>query len=389
MRILHVVRTVDPAAGGVIESVRQMAFPSMRAGHSVTVATLDDPADPWVAGFDVPVVALGRGRGTYGHAAEAAARLRSAGATADVVVADGLWQYHSLLAHRVFAGRLPYVVYAHGMLDPWFKRTYPGKHLKKCLYWWLFEHRTLAAAAAVVFTTDEERRLARESFRPYRVQEQVLPIGTAAPPDGDDQRRAQADAFRAVCPGLGAAPYLLFLSRIHPKKGVDLLIDAFAALAASHPDVHLVVAGPDPDGLAAGLADRTRDHGIAGRVHWPGMLRGDAKWGAFRGALAFCLPSHQENFGIVVAEALACSVPVVTTTQVNIWREVVDGGGGIAVPDTRDGIRDGIGRVLDMSTEERAVMGSAGVRLFTERFHIDRAAAIRNDFLQTLVASHA
>src|ERR1019366_7095808 len=138
----------------------------------------------------------------------------------------GLWQYHGLAVHRALqrAGSPPYVVFSHGMLDPWFKHRYPLKHLKKSAYWWPFERRVLCDAAAVLFTCEEERRLARTSFPGSSYQEQVVAFGTAAPPENISAQRA---AFFDHTPAVRDRRYWLFLGRIHPKKGVDLLIDAY------------------------------------------------------------------------------------------------------------------------------------------------------------------
>ena len=141
-------------------------------------------------------------------------------------------------------------------------------------------------------------------------------------------RSCSARRLRRCSPRFAAAVFLLFLSRIHEKKGCDLLLRAFAKIAAEYPELYLVVAGPDPMQLESRLRTQADRAGIGHRVYWPGMLQGAAKYGAFRCAEAFVLPSHQENFGIVVAEALACGTPVLISDQVNIWREILESGVG-------------------------------------------------------------
>jgi len=147
----------------------------------------------------------------------------------------------------------------------------------------------------------------------------VVGYGTSAP-TGDAEQ--QQKLFLRRFPHLRDQRLVLFLSRIHPKKGVDLLIEAFAAVAPMDPRLQLVIAGPDQVGWQAQLQQRAAALGIAERITWPGMLGGDLKWGAFRAAELFCLPSHQENFGVVVAEALACGLPVAIAEHVNISAEV-------------------------------------------------------------------
>lgn len=169
---------------------------------------------------------------------------------------------------------------------------------------------------------------------------------------------------------MNGRPFFLFLSRLHQKKGCDLLVEAFAALAAQYVDYDLVVAGPDQVGIRNSLAARATDLGIAHRIHWPGMLQGDAKWGAFRAAYAFILPSHQENFGIVVAEALGCGTPVLITNKVNIWREVEQSGSGLVESDDLAGVKRLMSRFLALSNVQRQQMRDAARACFENRYDV-------------------
>ena len=136
MKILRSIRSLNPAIGGPIESVRQSSIALVRAGHSVEIVSLDAPTDPWVSHFPVKVHALGPGRGTYGYASRFTPWIKAHHANYDAVIVQGIWQYHSFGVWRALRGTAtPYFVFPHGMLDPWFKRTYPLKHLKKWLYW--------------------------------------------------------------------------------------------------------------------------------------------------------------------------------------------------------------------------------------------------------------
>ena len=266
--------------------------------------------------------------------------------------------------------RVPYAVFTHGALDVFFKKRYPLKHLKKLLYWPI-QYRILSRASAVLFTSELERELALASFKPNRWTSVVVPYGTNRP-EGDPGEQRE-EFYRAV-PELRGRRFLLFLSRIHEKKGCDLLIDAFAEVASEHPDVDLVIAGPDQVGLQSKLEAQATRRGIARRVFWPGMLRGGAKYGAFRAAEAFVLPSHQENFGIVVAEALACGTPVLISDQVNIWHEIQESAVGLVEPDTAEGTLRLLRRWLEMPTEGRAAMAAEAERVFQQRFSLRRSA---------------
>jgi glycosyltransferase involved in cell wall biosynthesis len=257
------------------------------------------------------------------------------------------------------------------MLDPWFKHTYPLKHLKKWAYWLLGEYRVLRDAQAVLFTSEEERIQARKSFSLYRAAERVVPYGTSPPPADTAELRAQ---FKTAFPDLDGCRILLYLSRIHEKKGCDLLIAAFAKAAKNEAALRLVMAGPASPALLTELKNLAQQHGVADRVIWPGMLQGDAKWSAFYNAEVFVLPSHQENFGIAVAEALGCGLPVLISDKVNIWREIVADNAGLAEPDTQAGTDALLARWLALPEPQRLEMRMKAKRCFETRFRVDAMA---------------
>lgn len=374
MRILHSIHSVNPAGGGVIEAVRQVAQVHQASGHLCEIVSLDGPDDIWVRDSPLKVHALGPGRTSYGYSARFLPWLKAHRGDYDAVIVNGLWQYSGLGVWRALRGSgTPYFVFPHGMLDPWFKRAYPLKHLKKWAYWPWAEYRVLRDARAVLFTCEEERRVARESFWLYRCREKVVNYGIAAPPgNADAQKQSALDRF----PELRGKRVLLFLGRIHKKKGCDLLIQAFAKiLEAPDPDLLLVFAGPDQTGWTndlRALADRLQ---IAGQIHWAGMILGDIKWGMLRLAEVFVLPSHQENFGIAVAEALACGTPVLLSNKVNIWREIAEDHAGLVENDDAPGTARLLQRWLALPSEEKDEMRQNAERTFRARFEITRTAS--------------
>ena len=366
MKILRSTHTVNLALGGPIESIKQSSAALARRGYEVEIISLDAPGDPWVRGSAVPVHALGPGRGSYGYAPRFSDWIKERRADYDAVIVHGIWQYSSFGVWRAVAGtNTPYFVFPHGMLDPWFNRTYPLKHLKKLLYWPLGEYRVLRDAAAVLFTSEEERRLARESFRLYHCKERVVNYGTAAPQNLDGAREKFFEAF----PQLRGHPFLLFLGRLHEKKGCELLIEAFTQLKTSN---RLVMAGPcSDDGYLRRLREMASS--VGDPILFPGMLTGDVKWGALSAADAFVLPSHQENFGIAIAEALACGTPVLISNKINIWREIEDDGAGLVENDDLAGIANLLKRWLALPGHTRTTMRENARKCFVMRFEIERA----------------
>jgi glycosyltransferase involved in cell wall biosynthesis len=258
------------------------------AGYSSELATLDDPAAPFLRDLPFPVHALGSSSKRWFRPA-LLKWLRKNRLRFDGVIVHGLWEFTGLSALLSVANQPGYVV----------------------------------------FTTNAERDLAAQSFWLHRWNPMVVPIGSETPPPDTS---APLSAFRAACPQVAGRRFLLFLGRINEKKGCDLLVQAFAKLCAAHPDLHLVMAGPDPAGWRERLEALACNSGCTDRIHWPGLLLGDAKWGAFAACEAFVLPSHQENFGVAVVEALASGRPVLLTHPVNIAQDLE--ADGCALPAT-------------------------------------------------------
>src|SRR5437868_12547487 len=275
MKILRSIHSLNPAIGGPMEAVKQSSAVLIGRGHRVEIICLDSPSDPWIRQYPVTVHALGSGRGGYGYVPRFTRWINDRHRDYDAVIVHGLWQYNSFGVWRALRGTAtPYFVFPHGMLDPWFNRTYPLKHIKKLLYWPWAEYRVLRDAAAVLFTSEEERRLARRSFSPYRCNEVVVNYGTAAPPTLEATREKFFEAF----PQVRGKRFFLFLGRLHEKKGCDLLIDAFMQLRnSSYPPNHLVMAGPcSHDGYLRELRQLAAPLGDS--ILFAGMLTGDMKW---------------------------------------------------------------------------------------------------------------
>ena len=374
LKILQLVHTLDPSVGGVAVAVLALSRGLARRGHKLDVVVLDEPdvvaavADRGPAD-NITVHALGSGLTSYRYSRTLWPWLRQHGGDYDRVIVNGIWQYLSFAAWRRYAGSsVPYYVFPHGMLDPWFKETFPLKHLKKWLYWPWAEYRVLRDAAAVIFTAEEERFQARKSFWLYRCREKVSPLGVEAPLISSNAK----SEFLSRYPQLQNSRNFLFLGRLHPKKGCDILLEAFARFR-SNDSISLILAGPDQVGWESDLRRQVTRLNLTNRVVFTGMLEGSMKQGAFANAEAFVLPSHQENFGISVVEALAARVPVLISNRVNIWREIEADRAGYVESDDLAGTTRLVQRWIDTAPAEREMNRQNARRCFEQRFEINRA----------------
>ena len=372
LKILQMIHTLDPSVGGVSAAVLTLSRGLARGGHKIDIVALDNPSAPWLADVDLTVHALGHGLTSYRYSRKLLPWLRQHGGNYDCVIVNGLWQYLSFAAWRCFArSSIRYYVFPHGMLDPWFKETFPLKHIKKWLYWPWADYRVLRDAAAVIFTSEEERLQATRSFWLYRCREKVSPLGVEAP---DPASSPAKEEFLARYPSVRDTRMFLFLGRLHPKKGCDILIDALSqAVVDPQNPVSLVLAGPDQIGWEARLRTQVARSNLASHVVFTGMLQGAMKQGAFASADAFILPSHQENFGMSVVEALAWGLPVLISNRVNIWREIDTDRAGYVEADDLTGTTRLIERWVHTSPAMRETMRSNARKCFSRRFEINRA----------------
>lgn len=376
VRILHTTHSAHPGTGGPIEGIRQLSNGLRTLGHEAELATLDNPQSTVGGEFSIPVHCLGPGMPGYGYSRRFRSWVQAEAHRFDAVVVHGLWLYNGLGTRRGLRGTgIPWLVYPHGMLDAWFRRTYPVRHLKKLAYWWVAERKLLNDAAAVLFTTSEERERGSATFPGFRGRTRVVGFGTSGPPDELTPSVAE-EAFRRRFSAIDGDPFILFLGRLHEKKGLDLLLQAYAGWSGRD-RVSLVIAGSAADaGGERHWRSEAERHGLDpdSQVLFTGHIEGSEKWGAFFAAEAFILPSHQENFGVAVAEALACGCPVLISQEVNIWREIADDGAGLVAPDNLAGTADLLERWATTGPGERRRMAANARQCFADRFSAISAA---------------
>jgi glycosyltransferase involved in cell wall biosynthesis len=330
MRVLHVLSSLDPKAGGPPAAISGLAPAQVEAGADVTVfATFARRTDYSIVerlrSSGVTVHLVGPCVLPLGLHPKTRSQVRSEVAAAHVVHIHALWedvQHQAATACRALG--IPYLVRPCGMLDPWSLRQ---GHWKKRIYMWLRLRGDLEAAAALHFTSDSERDLATplRLTPPSIVEPNGVDLSefTPLPPKG---------TFRRRYPQFHGRPMLLFLSRIHPGKGLDVLVPAFGRCLRDVPPRQkpfLVIAGSDSGGHESKVRAMIATCGIQDHVVFAGPLYGCDKVAAYTDADLFVLPSRHENFGNAVVEALAAGCPVVLSEHVAIAQEIAAAGVGL------------------------------------------------------------
>jgi glycosyltransferase involved in cell wall biosynthesis len=363
VNILHVLESLSPRYGGPVSVAKALACAQANTGHEVTVCTtnLDYPSgilcaagqggicDNLVQVFYFPVqfrpltVSWNFRAFVKNHIREF-----------DIVHVHGLYRFPpTYAAYQARKQKIPYVITPHGALDPYLYAKSSRNVLVKRLYERWFDLPNLHCAGAIHYTAEDERQ--RAAFLGLRAPSFVIPNGI------DWGRYVQLPArgaFRSGL-GLGDAPLVLFLGRLHPKKGLDLLVPAFETIRRRIAGAQLAIVGPENDRFGQQVRAWVAERGLTEAVHFIGHLDGADVIQAYVDADVFVLPSYTENFGMTVVEAMACALPVVISDQVNIHAEVAQSGAGLVTRCDATEVAEAVIELL-ADPERRTVLGSAG-----------------------------
>ncbi len=387
IKILRVISSMHPSNGGPCQGIRNAIPYFQKAGIKTEVVCMDDENSDYSITDNFTVYKVGKGKTSYQYQSKLLQWLKNNILDYDFVIVHGLWQYHNYAVYKTIRllkkqnQKVPKVsIMPHGMLDPYFQKATERKWkaFRNKLVWNFIEKKCINQADAVFYTCDEEMRLAANTFKSYNPKKVFnVGYGIQKPPE---KRESLKEDFYKMYPEIKNKRYLLFLSRIHEKKGVDLLINTYNELFHKNNDLpDLVIAGPTTSEYAQQMI-KLSSHNP--KIHFSGMLTGNAKWGAFYNCEAYLLPSHQENFGIAIVEAMACKKPVLITKNVNIWKEIHEGGGGWVFSfEENNGLKKNLSEIIEQSDESFTAKGRRAFETYQNNFDIEICA---NKFIQTL-----
>jgi glycosyltransferase involved in cell wall biosynthesis len=330
MRVLHVIPYMHPRAGGPPVVVEQLVREIAKHGHTSEIISTPLYCDADYGGYlqqlnhTAPTSFLAIYNRLMPLSAKDREIIYRGVANADIVHVHTLWSRINVAVRAVCVRQgKPYVIMPHGMLDPY---SLSVKALRKQIYFCLLERRNLVRARRVIYTTDEEARLAEAKFTPKK--KVVIPLGGDAP---GERALPLARAFRERYARTRGRRQILFLGRLHHKKGLDRVLAVLPSVVRAIPDALLTIVGEGEDSFVQEVRRYISDNGLEEYVLMTGRLDGEEKWQAYASADVFVLPSRQENFAISVAEAMHMGIPVIVSRKVNTWPFVQEAGAGIVV----------------------------------------------------------
>jgi glycosyltransferase involved in cell wall biosynthesis len=378
LRIVQVITSTAERYGGPQRVVRDICEGLVARGHRVSLVTTDLDGPSRLRESDVrrafgPDVDTSVSRTiwprSYGLAPSLVSELRARIPQADLVHVHGVYQFHTVAACALARKySIPYVVHVHGALTPYHRSK---KQRKKRPYEVLIERRNLERAGATIVMTQAEK----ESFAAWLPSAPTVVV----PPAIDSSLSRASDVRTGVLDQLSERAerrrLITFLGRLTEKKGLNVLLDAFGRLAGSHPDAHLVIAGPDDEGLGDELTREAARLGIGDRISLVGLVTGDAKRELLSASRVVALPSEDESFGVAIAEALAVGTPVVVTKEVALADDILREGAGKVVGREGAAFATAIAGLLadDAAWSEIAARG----RRFAERLFAGEAVMTR------------
>ena len=350
MRVLHVIPSIAERSGGPATAIVPMCRALMQQGIEVlliaTDAGLDERASNVYKGVPAKLFPVELGE-SFKYSRPLAAWLNANVRKFDLVQVQSVFNHSSVAAAGACrrAG-VPYVIRPLGTLDPW---SMTQKSLRKRVFWQVAGKRMMQDAAAVHYTSEAEK-LGTERLTGLN-HGRVVPLGIET--NAATSREILAQHF----PSLATDPYVLVLSRLHPKKALDVLLEAFMSLQVSA--WRLVLAGDGPDDYVAKLKHMAASDP---RVIFTGWVDGERKNALLGCASLLALPSHQENFGLCVMEALSYSVPVLVSPGVNLAPEIVTANAGWVAPIENSALAAKLAEALS-DEAELAKRGRAGQQL--------------------------
>ena len=357
MKILHYERCLRLELGGVVRAVLDFCQGQAEAGEDVTLAAADatDAPEAWKRGdpgcptvVEVPTRRVG---GLYHGAGKE--QMKALVADCDVLHLHSMWGlYNNQLARIARSLDTPYIASIHGMLDDW---CMAQKGLKKRLFLALGGRAYLEGAHAVHCTAKAELDQSRTWFPGGHgvVIPLIFDLSEFSSLPGPEA------AHRAIPVTAGETPILLFLSRLHYKKGVDLLIKAAELLEQRGITCHVIIAGTGDEVYTRKLEALVAQRRLENLVSFTGFISGIEKISLYQAADLFVLPTSQENFGFVLFEALAAGTPVLTTRGADTWPEMEASGGAIIVEPDASALADAAATLL-ADPDRRAEMGRNG-----------------------------
>ena len=365
IRVCHVIPSINEFTGGTALAVTKLAESLANQGVESHIFTLNYPhrgSQLIPKGVSLHSQSTNHlNRSLRGWSPQASSKLINlAKDHFDIIHNHGMWMFPNVYARQAAVrNNLPLVTSTHGMAENW---SLNRSRIQKQIAWQWYEKKNLESASLFHATSEMEKiSIQQLNFKQPIAQ---IPIGVDLPNFSQDYGR---NLLIELFPELSEKKWLLFLARLHPKKGLENLLQVWHELAYFFPDWHLIIAGSDWNGYRNQLIKLVEELDLNKQVTFTGMLVGETKESALANADLFVLPTYSENFGIAVAESLARQVPVITTKEAP-WEDLTRYECGWWIDNTQQALKEALQTAMMLSPEQRKLMGKRGQQLITQKY---------------------
>ena len=382
MKILHVIDTTNPKTGGPVEGLKQLYKYYKKKKINVEILSSDNNLYSNNLKKDLPKINIaGKQSFFFRYNSKLIPWLEKNIYKYDLLIVHGIWLYHNFAVMNV-ANRFnkPYFVFTHGAMAPWLNKFLTFKYIKKKIFFSLFQRKFLLRAKAVFFTSLTEMNNAKKEFNLSGVKKKYIGYGIFGNQNTNNFNKKK---FLEKFPNFKYKKIILYLGRIHEIKGIDILIKSFLKLYSKNKLFHLIIAGPANKNYLKKL--KALNDGSNENITWFSDVYGKFKWDLFNVSDFFCQPSHHENFGITIVEALSSKKPVIISNKVNIFKTIKNYNAGLIANDNQNSFDKTLLRINFISNKDYKKLSNSAYMCFKTNFSLERYF---NKYLSYIKSQH-
>ena len=365
IRILRIINSIDPKYGGPSKTIIDSTLVLKKKGFIVDILTSDPANSLFYKSKKINIINKGPGLGNYSFNIKLFFWLLKNRINYDYFIVHGIWEFNTLTARILLKNR--YFIFTHGQLDPYFK-TELFKKLKKQIYWFFFERQNLLNSKSLLLTSENEKKLLNNTYvNTSGIKKTIVGYGISKPVFN---KKVAKQIFYKKFPELKNKKFLLYLGRFHEKKGCEVLLEALKKVNNQDFRYNILMVGPNSD-YKKKLIKLSKNYELNNSIFWSDILLNNLKWGAISASSGMVLSSHGENFGVSIVESLSCSKPVLTTSKVNIHKEITKYKAGFISKNNTSSYLTILRKFNSLNKNQLKKLSKNSLRCFNDNFNLN------------------
>ena len=371
IKILSIIDSLSLRDGGPSHSLIDMALANKANDIQHDILYIGDKEKISI-NKEIKIISLEDSKFKYGFSIKLILWLLNHKNSYNLFIIHGIWQFITLISRMIIPNK--YLVFTHGMLDPYFGKE-NFKTIKKKIYWNLFERKNLLMAKYVLLNSAKELTQLNKTFvNTIGIKYKLVNYGLF--PRKIDFNKCEKK-FSKKFNFINRKRFILFIGRIHPKKGCFLMVKAFAKIKNIN-NFKLLIAGDTNNLYAKEIKNFIIKKKLHDKVYFLNFLKDEIKWGAIRKAKYTILPSHGDNFGVSIVESLFAGTPVICSNKVGISDIIRQNNAGIIISDNINSIKLAIEKVVNINQKKSDLQSSNSIKCFNNNFNLKKNHSFSN-----------